>query len=136
MRIYGSIDEALLAFDRYVQIEPRLGQLWDLCRQAAPPARGSESTDDVYDSDPFESDPLAAVNPDDGWCAEDWFRDHVKSRLLLLTGLYRSGPPHELHTREAFEEIYGLLLDWALHRPCSCCSKPDPGDRLGDAVHT
>jgi hypothetical protein len=94
--------------------------------------RAREYVDDVYDCDPFEIDPLAADKPDDGWCAEDFFRDHVMSNLLLLTGLHRLGPPHELHKREAFEEIYDVLLNWALHRPCSCCAAPHDGGHLSD----
>lgn len=129
---YRSLDEALAAFDRYVQIEPRLGPLWDLCGQAAPPS--AENAGEDEDLDPFQIDPLAAVNPDDGWCAEDWFRDHVKSRLLLLAGDYRPGPLHELHSREAFEELYGLLIDWALYRPCSCCATSDDAEPRREAV--
>jgi len=134
MQRYRSVDEALAAFDRYVQIEPRLGPLWDLCGQVVPPSRSAGGEND--DADPFQIDPLAAVNPDDGWCAEDWFRDHVKSRLLLLTGDYRPGPLHELHSREAFEDIYSLLLDWALYRPCSCCATSNHDADGGEAVHS
>lgn len=132
MRIHRSIDEAWLAFDRYAQTDRRLRPLWDLCRRAAPPVRAPDDVDDIYDFDPFEIDPLAADNPDDGWCAEDYFRDHVKSKLLLLTGLHRLGPPHVLHSREAFEEIYDLLLSWALNRPCSCCDTPERDGQQSD----
>jgi len=131
MQRYRSVDEALAAFDRYVRIEPRLAPLWDLCGQVAPPSRSAEVDEDA---DPFQLDPLAAVNPDDGWCAEDWFRDHVKSRLLLLAGDYRPGAQPELHSREAFEDIYGLLLDWALYRPCTCCAAPQTS-HPGRALH-
>lgn len=132
MRTYRSIDDAWRVFDNYARTEPRLRPLWDLCRRAAPPVRLPEYVDDVYDFDPFEIDPLAADNPLAGWCAEDYFREHVKSKLLLLTGQHRPGPLHELHGREAFEEIYDLLLNWALNRPCSCCSTPDLGGPQGD----
>lgn len=133
MRTYRSIDEAWRAFEAYAASEPRLLPLWDLCRRAAPPVRPSNDEDDVYDCDPFETDPLSAnATPDEGWCAEDHFLDNVKSKLLLLTGLHRPGPPHRLHSREAFEEIYDLLLNWALHRSCSCCSTPDRDEHLGD----
>lgn len=133
MRMYRSIDDAWRAFESYVALEPRLMALWDRCRQAAPPVRAPEPRDDVYDCDPFESDPLAAIQHEDGWCAEDYFLDHVKSDLLLLAGLYRPGDPHRLHDPEVFEEIYNLLLNWALHRPCACCDVRDddahqPGD--------
>jgi len=121
MRAYRSIDEARRAFQKLAANEPRLLPLWDLCGRAAPQLRVPDFVDDVYDYDPFEIDPLAADSPEAGWCAEDYFRDHVKSKLLLLAGLHRPGPPHELHEREAFEEVYDLLLNWALHRPCPCC---------------
>jgi hypothetical protein len=136
MRIYRSLDEAWLAFDRYAQTDPRLRPLWDLCRRAAPPVHTPDDVDDVFDFDPFEIDPLAADNPRDGWCAEDYFLEHVKSKLLLLAGLYRLGPPHPLHSREAFEEIYDLLLNWALNRPCACCSRSDRGPQPGDDAST
>jgi hypothetical protein len=67
-------------------------------------------------------------DPDEGWCAEDFFHDHVKSDLLLLAGLHRPGAPHALHSHAAFEEIYELLLDWALRRTCACCAGRDDAD--------
>ena len=124
-RVYRSIDDAWRAFDAYARIEPRLRPLWDLCRCASPPVRATEFVDDVYDADPFEVDVLAADKPDDGWCAEDYFLHHVKSKLLLLVGSYRPGGPHELQSTEAYETIYDLLINWALNRPCACCAEHD-----------
>jgi hypothetical protein len=135
MRTYRSIDDARAAFDRYAQIEPRLLPLWDLCACAEPTVYVDESAD-VYDPDPFEADSLAD-KPTDGWCAEDFFLEHVKSRLLLLVGQHRVGPLHELHGREAFEEVYDLLLNWALHRPCACCAPQNNDAPMygGDPAH-
>src|SRR4051812_26619193 len=107
--VYRSIDEAWQAFDAYTRIEPRLSPLWDLCRGAAPPVRVPELVDDIYDVDPFEVDVLAADKPNDGWCAEDYFLHHVKSRLLLLVGSNRGSGPHELQSTDAYETIYDLL---------------------------
>jgi hypothetical protein len=84
--------------------------------------------DDAYDFDPFEADAGGTDRPDDGWCAEQFFLEHVKSRLLVLAGSYRPGPKHELHSSEAYEAIYDLLLNWALNRPCPCCADPDDED--------
>lgn len=116
MLSFPSLEAAQHAFERYASADRRLLPLWDLCRQAAPP------THEPDDGDPFEIDPLAADKPDDGWCAELFFHEHVKSKLMLLVGERRQDPPHELHTPQAFEEVYDLLLNWALHRPCSCCA--------------
>jgi hypothetical protein len=41
---------------------------------------------------------------------------------MLLVGAYRPGPPHKLHSIEAYDTVYELLIQWALHRPCACCS--------------
>lgn len=133
-RTYRSIDEAWRAFDFYARMEPRLRPLWDLCQRAEPPVREAENVDDVYDADPFEIDPLAADKPDDGWCAEDFFLKHVKSRLLLLVGWHRSAGPPELRTPGAYEAIYDLLINWALHRPCACCAYRSTSD--DDERHT
>lgn len=133
-RTYHSVEEAWRAFDAYSRIEPRLRPLWDLCRRAAPPVREVEFADDVYDVDLFEVDVLAADKPDDGWCAEDYFREHVKSKLLLLVGAYRPGASHELHSADAYETIYELLINWALNRLCACCAEhgDDPSHRGDD----
>ena len=134
-RNFCSINEAWQAFDAYAQLEPRLRPLWDLCRRAAPPVRETEPVDDAFDVDPFEVDVIAADKPNDGWCAEDYFLLHVKSTLLLLVGLrrpHRPGSPHELHSSRAYEEIYDLLINWALNRSCACCTEPDDDPRDQD----
>ena len=128
MRTYVSIDDARHAFEPFARLEPKLGALWDLCLHAAPPPRRAEPLDDAYDVDPFEVDVLAAVKPDDGWCAEDYFLHTVKSKLMALVGVHRIRGPHELQTREAYEIVYDLLLHWALARPCACCTEGDEGD--------
>lgn len=132
MRYYRSLEEARQAFDAYARLEPRLRPLWELCRRAAPPVREPEDVADVYDVDPFDVDVVAAGTPDDGWCAEQFFHDHVKSRLLVLAGAYRPGERHELHGTEAFEALYDLLLNWALDRRCACCADSEPHDSDGD----
>src|SRR4051812_32608848 len=137
MRLYPSIDDARRAFDRYAESDPRLLPLWDLCRQAAPPSLDDDDDNaDAYDSDPFELDPVTPPELHDDWCAEDFFLDHVKSRLLLLVGSHRPGADHPLHSHEAFEEVYDLLLTWALPRTCACCSLDASGDRrTSEPVH-
>jgi hypothetical protein len=128
LRVYRSIDEAWQAFAVYARREPRLWPLWDLCRRAAPPVRETAFVDDVYADDPLENDLLATDKPDDGWCAEDYFLRHVKSKLLLLVGMYGPGEVHELYSREAYETIYDLLINWALNRSCVCCAEHDDDD--------
>ncbi len=113
-----SIDEARHSFDAYAALEPRLDRLWHLCRDAAPPARSD--VDD--DTDPYAIDVFAADRPDDGWCAEHYFFEHVKSRLMLLVGTYRRQGPTELQTTKAYDAVYTLLLESALNRCCSCCA--------------
>ena len=127
MRIYASIDDARQAFEPFARLEPKLWTLWDLCRSAAPPRR-IEPLDDAYDVDPFEVDVLASDKPDDGWCAEDYFLHNVKSRLLVLVGVYRTHDPEELQTSKAYETVYDILLNWALARPCACCAEDDDED--------
>lgn len=133
VREYRSIEAARHAFDEYARLEPRLADFWELCQYAAPPSR--EDDDDGLE-DPFAVDPFAADKPDDGWCAEDFFFEHVKSPLMLLVGAYRTAGPPELQSPKAYDTIYALLLDWALNRPCACCAERDdePGyvDRAGD----
>jgi len=126
MPLYGSVEEARRAFETYVRLEPRLAVLWERCLHAAPLRRVLDDAD-VEDQDPYELDQVSETDPDEGWCAEDYFLDHVKSDLLLLAGLYRPGPQHELHESEAFEEIYDLLLNWALRRTCACCATTGGG---------
>lgn len=128
MRLYTSIDDARQAFEPFACLEPKLWPLWDLCRRAAPPVRRPEPLDDAYDVDPFEIDPLAADKPDDGWCAEDYFLHDVKSRLSVLVGVHRTHGPHELQTREAYETVYDILLNWALARSCACCTEDEDED--------
>ena len=117
--------EAWQAFDAYARIEPRLRPLWDLCLRVERPAWTRDDADDVFDEDPFELDAIADGKPDDGWCAEHFLLEHVKPKLVLLAGLHRPGDPHELHSREAYDALYDLLLNWALNRPCSCCAEHD-----------
>lgn len=117
-----SLAEAKHAFGELARLDPRLEVLWELCERAAPPSQQPEPLDDVYDTDPFEQDPVE--RSDEGWCAEDFFLHHVKSRLMLLVGAYRPGPPHALHSTEAYDTAYDLLINWALTRPCACCTEP------------
>lgn len=112
--MYPSLEAARIEFDRYARIEPRLAPLWQLCRAAAAPVR--EDDDDADDP---------AALPDDGWCAEDYFHDAVKSKLLLLVGGYLSAGPAELQSSTAYDTVYDLLINWALHRPCACCAGDD-----------
>jgi hypothetical protein len=130
-RAYRSIDEARRAFDQYAALEPKLTPLWELCRLAAPPSRshaeGEVEDEEADEVDPFAIDVFAADNPDDGWCAEDFFSERVKSKLLLLVGTYRSSEPTELQSAKVYDAVYELLLDWALARPCLCCA--DAGNR-------
>jgi hypothetical protein len=136
-RLYGSVDDARRAFDEYARIEPELTPLWDLCERAAPPVRATDDDDDV--NDPFDVDVIATDRSYDGWCAEDFFGEHVKSRLLLLAGVYRSGDPEALRSSDAYDALYDLLVNWALNRPCACCSNPNDerdanrGDNGGQA---
>lgn len=120
---YRSYDEARAAFDEYVGIEPRLMSLWGLCRSAAPPERDADG-DDTFDDDPFERD-VASGAPDDGWCAEQFFDEHVKPLLRTLVGWDRPGEPHALHSSEAYEAVFDLLFNWGLRRDCSCCAEHD-----------
>lgn len=122
MAMARTLAEARSEFAAFARLDERLGVLWELCERAAPPSRQLEPLDDVYDADPFELDPVERT--DVGWCAEDYFLHHVKSRLMLLVGAYRPGPPHALHSTEAYDTIYELLINWALHRPCACCAEP------------
>ncbi len=117
-----TLAEARTEFEAFARLDPRLGSLWELCERARPPSRERERgpIDDVFDTDPFEHDPVE--RSDDGWCAEDFFLHHVKSRLMLLVGAYRPGPPHQLHRTDAYDTVYDLLIHLALHRPCACCA--------------
>ena len=112
------LEAAKRAFDAYARVEPQLEALWDLCRRAAPPV---EIVDDD-ETDPFEIDVFAADRFGDGWCAEDYFSEHVKPKLSRLAGAYRPGDPHELHSATAYDEIYDLLINRALVRTCRCCT--------------
>jgi hypothetical protein len=118
--VIRSIEEARSRFDEYVRLEPQLEVLWDLCRRASPPSYAREDVDDAV-VDPFERDELASGRPDDGWCAEDYFLFHIKSKLLALVGNLRSKGPRELQSSEAYETVYDLLINWALSRSCACC---------------
>ena len=132
MPFYDSLIDARQAFEPFARLEPKLWTLWDLCRDAAPPARRPEHVDDAFDVDPFEIDPLAVDKPDDGWCAEDYFHDHVKSKLLVLVGVHRTREPQELATSKAYVTVYDILLDWALARPCACCAESDDDNGDGE----
>jgi hypothetical protein len=125
MRFFTSIEEARQAFEPFARLEPELLVLWDMCLRPAPAARRTHPVDDAFDIDSFDSDLLAADQPDEGWCAEDYFHDNVKSKLLILVGVYRIGGPHELQTTEAYDTVYDILLNWALVRPCPCCAQDD-----------
>ena len=131
MRKYPSLDAARRAFDEYAAAEPRLTTLWDMCRRAAPPAHANDGVDDAYDVDVFDVDDVSTAKPDDGWCAEDLFFEHVKSRLMLLVGVYRPSGPDELRTTRAYDTVYAALLDWALHRPCACCAEHESDSSYG-----
>jgi hypothetical protein len=131
-RFYASVDDAWQAFNAFARLEPQLRALWRLCRRSGPPAQGVEPIDDAYDADPFEVDLLAADDPDDGWCAEDYFLHNVKSKLLALVGVHRVRGPHELQSTDAYETVYDLLINWALDRPCACCAGHDDTWQRGD----
>jgi len=132
-RLCVSYDDARQAFDVFARLEPQLETLWDRCGRAAPPAPRVEPMEDAYDADPYEVDALAADRPDGGWCAEDYFLHNVKSKLLALVGAYRVRGPRELQSTDAYETVYDLLINWALHRPCACCvDHDDPWPRCDD----
>lgn len=118
---FPSIEVARRAFDIYARLDPRLNSLWSICQCAAPPERAIGEVDDVFDVDPFERDPLAMDKPDDGWCAEDFFGEKVKPALNALVGSLRREDPADLQTEDAFHEVYSLLFNHALRRPCACC---------------
>jgi hypothetical protein len=120
-----SLVEARSEFDAFARLDRRLDDLWELCEGAAPPIRELDDGDADADADEDDLD----VRPDEGWCAEDFFLHHVKSRLMLLVGAYRPGPPHELHSTRAYDTAYDLLIHWALHRPCACCSDAPVDER-------
>jgi hypothetical protein len=114
MRFYASMEDARRAFEPYAVLEPELWSLWDLCCRAAPPPRPEPPRNDGYDFfDPFEIDPLAVDKPEEGWCAEDYFRQHVKSRLVDLVGIDRRREPHHLETHESYDIVHDLLINWA-----------------------
>jgi len=121
MRSYASIEDARHALEPFARLEPKLRTLWELCRHASPPASADPEADS-FDADPFEGDSLAAGEPDDGWCAEDYFGEHVKSELLELVGVHRTREPHELATSKAYDTVYDILLNHALVRACACCA--------------
>ncbi|MBX3159219.1 MAG: hypothetical protein KF773_24840 [Deltaproteobacteria bacterium] len=110
-RHYNSLDEAHEAFDAYAGLEPRLASLWDDCQRIAPPV---PEPVEIYDSDPYEVDLIAADKPTDGWSAEDAFCREVKSKLLPLVGRDRRDGPDELRTDDAYLTVLDLLLNWAL----------------------
>lgn len=116
-----SLDEARRVFEEYVRLEPRLKHLWDMCRCAAPPEEQAAETDDVFATDPHERDAAAFIEPGDSWSAEDHFLQQVKPRLLRLVGTHRPGKPHALHSREAYEDVYDVLLYWALDERVAIC---------------
>jgi hypothetical protein len=116
-----SIEAARRAFEAFARVEPQLEPLWELCRSAAPPVRGG-FVDDAFDVDAFDVDVVAADKPDEGWCAEDHFLEHVKPRLVGLVGAHRT-TADELQSTEAYDAIYELLINAALDRTCACCTE-------------
>lgn len=118
-RVCGSYEEAVDLFARFAEEEPQLWALWDLCREASTPTIEASESDE---RDPFSVDVFAEDKPDEGWCVEDYFHEHVKSPLQLLVGLHRPRGPEQLRTEEAFSTVYNLLLEWALRRCCACCA--------------
>lgn len=126
-RSFRSLEHAHTVLDEYSRLDPEIDRLWYLCRSAAPPRRGAHG-EDAFDFDSFTADTKWS---DEGWCAEDFFFQNVKSRLMLLVGGYRRKGPPELQTQEAYETVYELLL-YALARPCSCCREDDDDAELWD----
>lgn len=115
------MEEARLRFDEHARIEPRLIELWHLCRRAAPPMPANDEDDDAFDVDLYDVDHLSADKPDDGWCAEDWFHRNVKPRFLPLVGWFRLEDPPALKGSNAYDEVYSALFCHALSRTCACC---------------
>jgi hypothetical protein len=115
-RVYCSSEDARQTFDAFARLEPRLRPLWALCQNAAPAV---DASDDDGELDAFDDDDVETSD----WCAEDYFLQHVKAKLLPLVGAYRPGDPDELHSPEAYEAVYDLLINWALNRSCTCCAK-------------
>ena len=130
--VYPSFQEAARTFEAYAAIEPKLQALWDLCRDAAPPTWAADDDDDGVDDGVEAGD---AYPPDDGWCAEDFFLQHVKSPLLLLAGMHRPSDLRELQTSKTYETLYDLLLNWALVRSCACCADGPDEIPHDDAAH-
>lgn len=128
---YSCIRDAKLTFDGFVALEPRLEELWYLCERATPPIDDGDP-----DADPFAVDPFAATHADDGWCSEQYFFERVKSKLVVLVGTHRPGGPHPLIDVDAYEQIYDLLLNWALNRCCSCCAADGVDDADEGAFET
>lgn len=125
---FRSYDEAKRRFDEYAMIEPRLKQLWWDCRQAAPPAYGNVESDDAYDVDRYDDDPV--TRDPDGWCAEVWFGQTIKPRFRALVGWQRPGDDlPELRTSKAYDDVYMGLLYFALSLTCACCRPRQPPRR-------
>jgi predicted nucleic acid-binding Zn ribbon protein len=110
--VYRTAAEARQAFDAYARLEPSLRALWEQCTSAAAPARDKE----IEEIDPFEVDAVITSKPDEEWSPEDYFSQHVKSKLLPLVGAHRVEGPPELQSTDAYEAIYDLLITWALSR--------------------
>lgn len=123
--MFQNYQEALVTFEVYAEIEPRLRALHELCSHAGPPHQAP--ADDPYQDDPFELDEIERPQAD-GWCAERFFFLNVKSRLQLLVGGYRVREPQELRTSEAYENVYEFLLTWVLDCRCTSCAPTDLPD--------
>lgn len=120
LRNWDSLDAARRAFDEVAEREPKLHELWSMCREAAPSLR-DDDPDDAFDVDLYDVDKTVPSDPDEGWCAEDFFFDHVKSSLMTLVGMHRPSGPEELRSNDVYETVYAALFDWALARTCACC---------------
>jgi len=129
LRDYPTLDAARRAFDEVAEREPRLYELWSLCREAAPPVHEPEP-DDAFDVDLYDVDTVVRQAIDEGWCAEDFFQTHIKSDLLLLVGMHRPTGPEELRTYDVYETVYAALFDWALERSCPCCRASEPAEEV------
>jgi hypothetical protein len=119
LRDFQSIDDARRVFDPYAAIEPRLNELWRMCRWATPPRRDVENDFDDVDTD---------GGVDKSWCAEVYFFQEVKPRLMLLVGWYRTREPDVLKSATAYDDVYAALF-YALQRNCACCHEEPEDER-------
>lgn len=129
LRDFSSLDAARRAFDDIATCEPRLYELWSMCREAAPAVYEPEP-EDAFDVDLYDVDRTVPSAPDEGWCAEDFFFDQVKSALMVLVGMHRTTGPEELRSNDTYETVYAALFDWALVRSCTCCRAALPAETV------